>query len=152
MDIDDDWVEDDDLAPIQKARILALKVCRNRCLASASAGTAVELATPALKMFSTLLEHSGSFSADAPDGLVSSGHTTLDMRLIITYSPPVKSHMRLQAAVSLLHLSTVEAFANVINSNFIWLAITAQVRGLFQLMCPLMVMCICSRTHVITSE
>ena len=69
MDIDDDWVQDDDMAPIQKARVLALKVCRNRCLANASVETAVELATPGLKMFSTLLEHSGSFSADAPDRL-----------------------------------------------------------------------------------
>jgi len=41
-------------------------------------------------------------------------------------SPPVQSRMRLQAAVSLLHLSTVEAFANEIYSNFIWLAITVQ--------------------------
>ncbi|KAF8434558.1 cohesin-associated protein Pds5 [Boletus edulis BED1] len=108
MDVDDDWVQDDELAPIQKARILALKVCRNRCLANASVENAVGLATPALKMFSTLLEHSGSFSADAPD------------------SSQVKSRMRLQAAVSLLHLSTVEAFATVISSNFIWLAITVQ--------------------------
>lgn len=69
MDVDDDWVEDHDMGPIQKARILALKVCRNRCLANASAETALELATPALKMFSTLLEHSGSFSADASDRL-----------------------------------------------------------------------------------
>ncbi|KAH0834786.1 hypothetical protein J3R83DRAFT_10387 [Lanmaoa asiatica] len=108
MDVDNDWVDDDDIAPIHKARILALKVCRNRCLANASAEAAVELVTPALKMFSKLLEHSGSFSADAPD------------------SPPVKSRMRLQAAVSLLHLSTVEAFARVVNSDFIWLAITVQ--------------------------
>lgn len=50
--------------------------------------------------------------------------------------------MRLQAAVSLLHLSTVEAFANVINSNFLWLAITVQVRGLFKLTYLLIVMCI----------
>lgn len=67
MDVDDDWVEDEDLAPIQRARVLALKVCRNRCIANASADNAVELATPALKMFTTLLEHSGSFSADAQD-------------------------------------------------------------------------------------
>ena len=74
MDVDDDWVEDDALTPIQRARILALKVCRNRCLASASADNAVELATPAIKMFSTLLEHSGSFSADAPDRSVLRRH------------------------------------------------------------------------------
>ncbi|KAF9226311.1 hypothetical protein BS17DRAFT_794477 [Gyrodon lividus] len=108
MDVDEDWVEDDDVAPIEKARILALKVCRNRCLAHASTETALEVATPVLKMFSTLLEHSGSYSAGAPD------------------SQQVKSRMRLQAAVSLLHLSTVEVFANVINTNFIWLAVTVQ--------------------------
>ncbi|KIJ04367.1 hypothetical protein PAXINDRAFT_22347 [Paxillus involutus ATCC 200175] len=108
MDVDDDWVEDDDMTPIQSARILALKVCRNRCLAHASSETALDVATPVLKMFSTLLEHYGSYSADAPD------------------SPQVKSRMRLQAAVSLLHLSTIEAFANVISTNFIWLAITVQ--------------------------
>ncbi|KAF9235796.1 armadillo-type protein [Melanogaster broomeanus] len=108
MDVDADWEEDDDVAPIQQARILALKVCRNRCLAHASTETALEVATPVLKMFSTLLEHSGSYSADAPDSL------------------QVKSRMRLQAAVSLLHLSTVEAFSNVINTNFLWLALTVQ--------------------------
>ncbi|KIJ63153.1 hypothetical protein HYDPIDRAFT_113739 [Hydnomerulius pinastri MD-312] len=108
MDVDNDWAEDDNVSPIQKARILALKVCRNRCLAHASTGMALEVATPVLKMFSTLLEHSGSYSADAAD------------------SPQVKSRMRLQAAVSLLHLSTVEAFANVIHTNFVWLAITVQ--------------------------
>lgn len=69
MDVDNDWVEDGDMALVQRARILALKVCRNRCLANASTETTLELATPALKMFSTLLEHSGSFSADAPDRL-----------------------------------------------------------------------------------
>ncbi|KIK94536.1 hypothetical protein PAXRUDRAFT_827895 [Paxillus rubicundulus Ve08.2h10] len=108
MDVDDDWVQDDDMTPLQSARMLALKVCRNRCLANASSETALDIATPVLKMFSTLLEHYGSYSADAPD------------------SPQVKSRMRLQAAVSLLHLSTIEAFANVINTNFIWLAITVQ--------------------------
>ncbi|KAG9311776.1 armadillo-type protein [Chiua virens] len=108
MDVDEDWVTDENMAPIQQARILALKVCRNRCLAHASSATAVELATPALKMFSTLLEHSGSFTPDAPD------------------SPPVKSRMRLQAAVSFLHLSTVEAYANAISSHFMWLAIAVQ--------------------------
>ena len=48
--------------------------------------------------------------------------------------------MRLQAAVSLLHLCTVEVFANVINSNFIWLAITAQVWVLVKLTYLLIVM------------
>ena len=99
MDVDDDWELDKDMAPIQKARILALKVCRNRCLANASAESAVELATPALKMFLTLLEHSGSFSANAPDRLgfrVGLGHETDASRLVrpsshaCDYKPPCR--------------------------------------------------------------
>ncbi|KAG1784584.1 armadillo-type protein [Suillus plorans] len=108
MDSDADWVEDDDVQPRLRARILALKVCRNRCLAHASTDTALEVATPVLKMLSTLLDHAGSYSADATD------------------DPKVKSRMRLQAAISLLHLSVVDKFATAINTNFISLAITVQ--------------------------
>jgi sister-chromatid-cohesion protein PDS5 len=71
MDSDADWVEDDDVQPRLRARILALKVCRNRCLAHASTDTALEVATPVLKMLSTLLDHAGSYSADATDESVS---------------------------------------------------------------------------------
>ncbi|KAG0700591.1 armadillo-type protein [Suillus ampliporus] len=108
MDSDADWVDDDDVAPSLRARILALKVCRNRCLAHASTDTALEVATPVLKMLSTLIDHGGSYSADATD------------------DPKVKSRMRLQAAISLLHLSVVDKFATAINTNFISLAITVQ--------------------------
>lgn len=108
MDVDNDWLNDDDVPPILRARIQALKVCRNRCLAHASSPNAIDIATPALKMFTTLIQHSGSFKVDARD------------------SASTKSRMRLQAAVSLLHLSTVEAYATVINPHFVWLAITVQ--------------------------
>ncbi|KAI6002991.1 armadillo-type protein [Pisolithus albus] len=108
MDVDNDWLNDDDVAPILRAQIQALKVCRNRCLAHASSPNAIDIATPALKMFTTLIQHSGSFKVDARD------------------SASTKSRMRLQAAVSLLHLSTVEAYATVINPHFVWLAITVQ--------------------------
>lgn len=67
MDIDDDWVEDDDMPLFLRARILALKVCRNRCLSHALSVNETDIAAPALKMFTTLLEHFGAFSADAPD-------------------------------------------------------------------------------------
>jgi hypothetical protein len=42
-------------------------------------------------------------------------------------SPGVMSRMQLQAAVSLLHLSTVEVYANAIAPKFVDLAITVQV-------------------------
>lgn len=43
------------------------------------------------------------------------------------FSPKFRSRLRLQAAVSLLHLSTVDAYANAIAADFIWLAIMVQV-------------------------
>ena len=42
-------------------------------------------------------------------------------------SPRAKSRLRLQAAVSLLHLATVDVYVNAIASKFVALAITIQV-------------------------
>lgn len=64
MDADTEWAEDEDVKPQLRAKILSLKVCRNRCLAHANSETALDVATPVLKMFLTLLEHSGSLQSD----------------------------------------------------------------------------------------
>ena len=45
----------------------------------------------------------------------------------INHSPKVKARMRLQAAVSLLHLSTVPKFAAIVTNNLVSLAIMIQV-------------------------
>ena len=63
MDAEEEWVIDEDVSTTLQAKILALKVCRNRSLAHASSDKALEISTPVLKMFGTLLEHNGSFSA-----------------------------------------------------------------------------------------
>jgi sister chromatid cohesion protein PDS5 len=67
MHDDEEWTEDDAVSPTQSAKVLSLKVCRNRSLAHASSDTALEISKPVLKMLTTLLEHSGSFTADAGD-------------------------------------------------------------------------------------
>lgn len=70
MDVDEDaeeWVEEDELPPLAKAKILALKVCRHRCLVHAGDESAVEIATPVLKMLATLLDNGGTLSEDAVD-------------------------------------------------------------------------------------
>ena len=56
-------MRDEDVSSTLQAKILALKVCRNRSLAHSSSDKALEISTPALKMFATLLEYDGSFSA-----------------------------------------------------------------------------------------
>ncbi|KAJ7135989.1 cohesin-associated protein Pds5 [Mycena epipterygia] len=108
MDTEEEWADESEVSHNLRAKILALKVCRNRSLAHASADNALEIATPVLKMLATLLEHGGSFIADSGE------------------DPKVMSRMRLQAAVSLLHLSTVPVYAKAIAPRFLKLAIVVQ--------------------------
>ncbi|KAH0581979.1 hypothetical protein H2248_011642 [Termitomyces sp. 'cryptogamus'] len=108
MDVDEEWVPDEDMSPTLRAKILALKVFRYRCLAHVADEKAVEISTPVFRMFTQLLEYSGSFTGEAGE------------------DPKVMSRMRLQAAVSMLHLSTVELYAQTIASNFLRLAVTVQ--------------------------
>ncbi|PPQ70235.1 hypothetical protein CVT25_011295 [Psilocybe cyanescens] len=107
-DAEEEWVENDEIPDELRTKVLALKVCRNRCLAHATSEQALEIATPVLKVLATLLEHDGSLS------------------LQVEENPKFKSRMRLQAAISLLHLSTIEVFANAISPKFIRLACVIQ--------------------------
>jgi len=70
MDVDAEWVEKPDVPFSLSKKIMALKVCRNRCLAHAASDTALDVATPVLKMFFALLEHGGSFHAENDDEFV----------------------------------------------------------------------------------
>ncbi|KAI0305166.1 hypothetical protein B0F90DRAFT_1808987 [Multifurca ochricompacta] len=108
MDVDVEWIEEADVPPSLSMKIIALKVCRHRCLAHAASETALDMATPVLRMFFALLEHGGSIHAEIED------------------DPKVKARMRLQAAVSLLHLSTVPKFATTVTNSFVSLAIMIQ--------------------------
>ncbi|KAI0634818.1 armadillo-type protein [Trametes polyzona] len=108
MDTDQDWVSDTAMPLELRAKVLALKVCRNRCLAHASSEIALEIAQPVIRMFSTVLQYEGAFAADARD------------------SATVKSRMRLQAATSLLHLSTVRIYAQEVAKYFVAIALTIQ--------------------------
>jgi sister chromatid cohesion protein PDS5 len=64
---DDEWIEKDNMSPLLRAKLLSLKVCRNRCLAHAESDIALDIATPVLKMFITLLEQSGSLRPNDED-------------------------------------------------------------------------------------
>ncbi|CAK5272282.1 unnamed protein product [Mycena citricolor] len=108
METDEEWAEEAEVTDNLRAKILALKVCRNRSLAHAKSDKAVEMATPVLKMLATILELGGSLVPDADEDL------------------KVMSRMRLQAAISLLHLATVPAFAQAIAPRFLKLALTVQ--------------------------
>jgi len=108
MDVDTEWIEDADMAPLLRAKIFALKTCRNRCLAHSKDEEVLEIAKPVLNMFATIIRHSGSFTADAND------------------DPKDKARLRLQAAVSSLHLAGVKDLLMEVQTNFVPLAITIQ--------------------------
>jgi hypothetical protein len=63
----DEWLEDTQLPPLLRAKLLALKVCRKRCLAQAGSAIAGDIARPVLRMFVTLLENTGALRADSDD-------------------------------------------------------------------------------------
>ena len=70
MDIDGEWVEESDVPPSLNKKIIALKVCRNRCLAHATSDAALDIATPVIRMLFALLEQGGSLRAENEDELV----------------------------------------------------------------------------------
>ncbi len=107
MQTDQDWVEDP--PPTLRAKVLALKVCRNRCLAHAESETALEISQPVIRMFSTVLQYEGVFKAGAHE------------------NASTKSRLRLQAATSMLHLSAVPKYVLEVTKYFVQIALTIQV-------------------------
>ena len=67
METDEEWVEDEQMSPELRAKLLVLKICRKRCVTHAKSEDALRVAEPALRMFFTLLDHGGSFTEDADD-------------------------------------------------------------------------------------
>jgi sister-chromatid-cohesion protein PDS5 len=59
-DADEEWVEDNQLNAIGKAKLLALKVMHNRCLAHVNSDAALDISQPVFKLLFTILEHSGA--------------------------------------------------------------------------------------------
>lgn len=67
METEEEWVENDDMSPQLRAKVMALKLFRNRCLAQAASEHALDIAKPVLKMLLTLLQYGGSLSESAND-------------------------------------------------------------------------------------
>ncbi|KAG9103997.1 hypothetical protein FRC06_006261 [Ceratobasidium sp. 370] len=105
---DEEWVEDSQLNGTGKAKILALKVMHNRCLAHAESDAALDMSAPVFKLLFSILDNGGSVNTS------------------VEYDPMIRARLRLQAAVSLLKLSSIEIYANLVLKNLIMLAITLQ--------------------------
>lgn len=108
LDIDEEWLPDHEVTSVLRAKILSLKVCRNRSLAHATSEDALEIFAPVMKMFLSMLENNGLLMGQENE------------------DPKFLSRLRLQAAISLLHLSKVDVYAQELTSKFSRLALTIQ--------------------------
>ncbi|CAH7672632.1 armadillo-type protein [Phakopsora pachyrhizi] len=98
-----DWVTDEELCDLSRARVVGLKVLTNRCIIYSSTPEAMNFSTPIFKLFWQLLENDGSIG-------------------VTRHSPPVASRLRLQAAQSILKLATYTVFTREVDSHFETLA------------------------------
>lgn len=70
MEDDEEWFDDADVPPLVQARILALKICRKRCIAHSSSATALDVTQPVLRLFTSILANYGSATDDVEDEFV----------------------------------------------------------------------------------
>jgi sister chromatid cohesion protein PDS5 len=129
MDTDevDEWGPDVDVSWLTRAKLLSIKICRNRCIAHGGSGSALDLGNPVLTMLLTLLQHGGSMTEEARDEYAHP-HQYSRSPLLTLLSPKVKSRMRLHASTSLVQLAAVPIYCDAIMPNFALVAVTLQVR------------------------
>ncbi|KAF8325800.1 armadillo-type protein [Cantharellus anzutake] len=108
IDEDEEWDENEKAPLDARLKILALKICVNRCMAHATRDSALDIARPVIKMLFAILSNMGSVKADQADH----AHT--------------KARLRLQACLSLLRLATVQIYSQAINPHFVNLALLIQ--------------------------
>ncbi|KAK0480865.1 armadillo-type protein [Armillaria novae-zelandiae] len=107
-DTEEEWVEDDVMPDLLRAKILALKVFKNRTLAYADSDKGLMVSGPPLKIFKQLVEMNGALSSD------------------VTEDPKFMTRLRLQAAVSLLQLCTVQKYEVFVTTAFTRLILVIQ--------------------------
>ncbi|KAF8506492.1 armadillo-type protein [Hysterangium stoloniferum] len=106
----DEWAADNEVSWSTKAKLLAIKICRNRCIVHGGSKAALDVGAPVLTMLLALLNHGGSISEEQE----------------ATDDPTVKSRMRLLAATSLVQMASVSAYCDELVPCFALLALTTQ--------------------------
>lgn len=59
MDVDEEWVEDGVIPYAARIKMLALKICVNRCMAHADSESAMDVYTPVNKLLFAILTNMG---------------------------------------------------------------------------------------------
>lgn len=62
-DDEDEWVEEEDLSARAKAKLVSLKLCRNRCISHVKTKTAEENATPVVNLLLSILTKRGTYAS-----------------------------------------------------------------------------------------
>lgn len=99
MEADDsveEWVEEESLPPLARAKILAIKVCRHRCLVYAKNDAALDVATPVIRMLFTYLELQGLISEECNEECVYS----LYSKFGIVVDVPEQTHSPVKTSAS----------------------------------------------------
>lgn len=60
MDIDEEWVENEEIPYAARIKILAVKVCVNRCLAHTESESALHVLKPVNKLLFSILANMGA--------------------------------------------------------------------------------------------
>ncbi|KAL7414966.1 armadillo-type protein [Mrakia frigida] len=106
-DDEDEWIEEEELTPRAKAKLVSLKLCTNRCAAHARTNEAAAIATPVINLLLTILTKRGSFAS-------------------LTDGSNIKTRVRLQAGRCLLKLAIYPVYAKMIAPSFLVLAVLVQ--------------------------
>ncbi|WWC86884.1 uncharacterized protein L201_001763 [Kwoniella dendrophila CBS 6074] len=88
----DEWVEEDTLEPLDRAKISALKFLTHRCLAFSREPTAEQILLPVLKLFNSTLENEGMVNENTREG------------------GGARCHLRLRTSTCLLKLARVRTY------------------------------------------
>lgn len=70
MDETDEWASDEEVSDLTTAKIIGIKICRNRCVVHADSETALANASAVLTMLLNILAHGGSMDENISDEYV----------------------------------------------------------------------------------
>lgn len=70
MEETDEWATDEEVPDLTTAKIIGVKICRNRCLVHADSETALANASAVLTMLLNILAHGGSMDENVSEEYV----------------------------------------------------------------------------------
>ena len=70
----DEWCEDSEISPLAKAKLLSIKICRNRCVVHGKSEYAKDVAKPVLDLLFSILRNTGAVTPEVIEEYVPGLH------------------------------------------------------------------------------